>query len=449
MPSQRLTPIAWTEGMFLRPQHLQQHDLYLEARLAALVRSLDPFHWGVRAFEIDREALSDHRIELLRLDAVLPGGTLLRYPDGNAVIESRAFDPSLESLEVWVAVRRLRDTEVNAAPAESAARDSRYRIRSENVPDLNRGGAEAPVDVLMNNVRMFLSGEELELETCDAIKLARIEASGDLARPFRLSSEYVPPLLALQAFPPLAEELAQITSQVAAKVRVLSGRTTTIATADLPKMWMRYTLARIAPLLRHLLGTGATHPFALYSALVELAGALAAFELQESVELPEYRHDDLYGCYHELLEFIDRYLGKGIPERFKEVPLKLATESGYRVYSTSDLSLEDADPRNRFYLGIKASIPKDELLELVRTEGKAGSLKELVGSLLLLNLKGLPIEALAGAPTEIAARPGFEWFSVGSHHAAWAKVRDEHRFALSLGNLHQADVRLYIVSHEV
>jgi len=32
-------------------------------------------------------------------------------------------------------------------------------------------------------------------------------------------------------------------------------------------MWMRYTLSRMTPVLRHLLATGVTRPFDLYTAL--------------------------------------------------------------------------------------------------------------------------------------------------------------------------------------
>jgi type VI secretion system protein ImpJ len=449
MANLRLSPIAWTEGMFLRPQHLQQQDLYLDSRLTALIRSLDPFHWGVRQFEINPEALSDNRIEVLRLDAVLPGGEVIRFPDGNAVVESRSFEPEVEALDVYVGMRLLSPTEANASSIENGGRDVRYKVKAESLPDLNRGGSPRSVDVLVSNVRMFLTGEELELESYDAIKLARIEATGDVARPFGLSTTYVPPLLGLQAFPPLVEEVAKIVGQVAAKVRVLSGRTTTVATADLPKMWMRYTLARMTPLLRHHLSTGATGPFTLYSVLIELAGALAAFAQEEAPELPEYRHDDLYGCYRELLQFIDTHLGEAVPDRFKKVQLSLRTEAGYKVYVGTDLSTENVDPRNRFYLAIKAAIDPKELGELMKNEGKAASAKELVSSILMMNLKGLPVEPMPGAPTEIAAEPGFEWFTVGSHDKRWSKVKDEHSFAVSLGNLVEADVRLYIVSHEV
>ena len=93
MTTNRLNPVAWTEGLFLRPQHLQQHELFTEERLRYHFRAFDPFHWGIRELEVDEEALVDHKLTILRLEAILPGGTIVSYP-GNAVIESRSFDPT-------------------------------------------------------------------------------------------------------------------------------------------------------------------------------------------------------------------------------------------------------------------------------------------------------------------------------------------------------------------
>jgi type VI secretion system protein ImpJ len=446
MSSRKLLPVAWSEGMFLRPQHLQQQDLYNEDRLTARISAIDPFQWGVREFELDTEALSDNRIEVTRLDVVMPGGAVIHYP-GNASVESREFSPEVEDLDVYLAIRRLKPAEANSAPMDSGGRDVRYRIKSENAPDLNRGGFETPIDLLLSNARIFITGEELELETTDSIKLAKIIATGDVGRPFALVREYTAPLLVLQGCPPLVEEINKVVSQLAAKVRVVSGRTSTISTADLPNMWMRYTLARMTPLLRHLLVTGATNPFQFYSALVETAGALAAFTLQEPADLPAYQHDDLFACYGDLLKFLDTHLGGAVPDRFSEYKLDTQTVSGRKVYVTKDLSVELVDPRNHFFLGIKASIENDELIRIVSETGKAASVDEL-GSVLMMNLDGLKIDHMPGAPTEIASKTGYEYFKVDSHGPKWNRVKNEYSFALSLGNLENADVILYVVSHE-
>ncbi|MDG4584969.1 MAG: type VI secretion system baseplate subunit TssK, partial [Candidatus Competibacter sp.] len=39
--------VVWSEGMFLRPQHFQQQDRYLEALVRQSCRHLRPYDWGV------------------------------------------------------------------------------------------------------------------------------------------------------------------------------------------------------------------------------------------------------------------------------------------------------------------------------------------------------------------------------------------------------------------
>lgn len=441
MTTRRLNPVAWSEGMFLRPHHFQQHDLFADERLRVHLHAIDPFHWGVLEMEVDEEALSDHRFVLLRLDAILPGGVVVRHP-GNAVVESREFDARAEKVDVHLGIHHLSATEPNAAPKDGGVRRVRWYVDSYDLPDVNRGGSESPIEVAHPNVRVFLPGEEAELELHESIKVAEIVATGELKRPFALSPAFAPPLLALQAHAPLYEQVTKLVSQMAAKVRVVAGRTTTIATADLPKMWMRYTLARMTPVLRHLLSTGQSSPFQVYSALIETAGSLAAFQLSDPAELPRYEHDNLYRCFHELIEFIDLHLGEAIPSRFTQ--LKLKYEADKRHYSTTELNTDLVDPRNYYVIGIKAKMDSKELAQLVVEHGKAGS-RSGVATLVMLNTKGLRLEHLPAAPTEIASEAGFEYFKLEPHGAQWQKVREDFSFALSLGRLESGDVRLYIV----
>lgn len=444
MASQRLNPVAWTEGMFLRPQHFQHGDLYSDLRLQHHLSVVDPFHWGVRELVVDEEALSDHQLVVLRLDAVLPGGTILRYP-GNALVESREFDPSLERIDVHIGLRRLSETSPNTAPAANDARDARYVLETHEIPDLNRSGQECPLELAHPNARVFLTGEEHALELYESFKLAEIVATGELARPFRLSPTYAPPLITMSAFAPLYDDLAGILSQMAAKVRVVAGRTTTVALGSIDKMWIRYTLSRMTPVLRHVLSTGNARPFEVYGALVETAGSLAAFNVAEQVELPPYDHEDLYGCFQALIRFIDTQLNEVVPHRFTE--LKLPFDAREKIYATSELNTDRVSPRNMYYLAVKAHMPSAELNEWVEKYGKAGSLKG-AKMLVRLNLPGLRLEHLPGAPTEIAGAAGFEYYKVEPHGPQWAKVREEFSFAVSLGKLENADARLFIVSGE-
>jgi type VI secretion system protein ImpJ len=444
MTTRRLNPVAWTEGMFLRPHHFQQHDVFTEERLRYHLHAIDPFHWGVRELEIDQEALSDNQFVILRLDAILPGGVILRFP-GNAVVESREFDSGAELIDVHLGIRHLSPNDPNAAARGNGSRDVRYVLDSADLPDVNEGGGESPIELAHPNVRVFLSGEEPELELHETFKVAEIVATGELKRPFALSATYAPPLLCVQAHPSLEELIAKIVSQMAARIRVVAGRTATVATADLPKMWMRYTLARLTPVLRHLLSVGETRPSEIYSALVETAGALSAFQSLEPAELPAYDHNDLYRCFRELVDFIDGHLGEAIPDRFTE--LKLAFDAGKSLYATDELNTDLVDPHNNYFLGIDASMDSEELNQLVVEHGKAGS-RSGVATLVMLNTNGLRLQHLPAAPTEIAGRAGFEYYKLEPHGPQWQKVREDFSFGISLSKLESADVRLYIVTPE-
>ena len=57
--------VIWSEGMLLQPQHLQQHDRYLQAQLESRVASLRPYSWGFAHLKIDEAQLAFGKIALL------------------------------------------------------------------------------------------------------------------------------------------------------------------------------------------------------------------------------------------------------------------------------------------------------------------------------------------------------------------------------------------------
>ena len=51
--------VAWREGQFLRPQHFQQLDRAVDARLNARVDSLGPYRWGLTELVFDEDMAAD------------------------------------------------------------------------------------------------------------------------------------------------------------------------------------------------------------------------------------------------------------------------------------------------------------------------------------------------------------------------------------------------------
>ena len=66
--------------MLLQPQHLQQHDRFLQAHLEARVGALRAYGWGFSRFELDEQHLALGKLALKSFSGVLPDGTPVGLP---------------------------------------------------------------------------------------------------------------------------------------------------------------------------------------------------------------------------------------------------------------------------------------------------------------------------------------------------------------------------------
>ena len=72
--------VVWSEGLFLRPHHLQQSDRYLEHLLESRVRHVTPYPWGFSHLEIDRDLAQQSKFAVRRAAGVMPDGTPFDIP---------------------------------------------------------------------------------------------------------------------------------------------------------------------------------------------------------------------------------------------------------------------------------------------------------------------------------------------------------------------------------
>src|SRR4051812_50191387 len=79
------TKVAWSEGLFLRPHHLQQNDRYHEHLLESRVRPVTPYPWGFSELEIDRDLAQQSKFALRRAAGIMPDGTPFSIPAHRAL----------------------------------------------------------------------------------------------------------------------------------------------------------------------------------------------------------------------------------------------------------------------------------------------------------------------------------------------------------------------------
>src|SRR5699024_2757189 len=126
--------VVWSEGLFLRPQHLQQHDRYIEHLIQAAARGR-VCAWGVDAIEIDRDLLALGKLSLARCRGIMPDGTSFNVPDDDPPPAPLEPGTDVHGQIVYLALPVRQPGTAAATLDDSSAGMHRYRGESLDVRD--------------------------------------------------------------------------------------------------------------------------------------------------------------------------------------------------------------------------------------------------------------------------------------------------------------------------
>ncbi|MGH9413213.1 MAG: type VI secretion system baseplate subunit TssK [Terriglobales bacterium] len=341
--------IQWHEGMLLSPQHFQQLSARWEGLLQQTALGLNPFAWGVRRLQTDPAVLPAGRFRVRLLEAVLPDGEAVSF-DASEEAESEALELDLAAaaeahpgpqLTIYIAAP-LRTAE--AAHGELA----RFRsVAGGPVVDENTGEGGMPLARL--RVRLSLFAGEPPPARYVWMPLARVERREDAF----VLSDYVAPRLQVDFDCPLYAPCAAIAELLRAKALHLAEqvRSPTIAGQGAAAWECKrqiQCLVSALPAFEALLLTGRAHPFGLYLALCDVAGAVTglAASLQPPL-LGAYRHEELAGAFATVREFILRAVREGVADAYLTIPLERNGAGAF--YTLMDASWAE----RRLVLGIR------------------------------------------------------------------------------------------------
>nr|HQC71588.1 type VI secretion system baseplate subunit TssK [Candidatus Competibacteraceae bacterium] len=194
--------VVWSEGMFLRPQHFQQQDRYIEALVRQSCTLLRPYAWGVAELVLDREALALGKVAITTARGLLPDGTPFNIPDHDPPPPPLDIEASVRDTRVLLALplRRSGMAEVERGERQDTA--ARYRVTASEVRDNNIDTANnsAFVEIGEPRLRLFLDSKDSSEHTC--IGIARVQEK----RPDQtvvLDPAYLPPCLDCRGVPVL------------------------------------------------------------------------------------------------------------------------------------------------------------------------------------------------------------------------------------------------------
>jgi type VI secretion system protein ImpJ len=416
--------------MFLRPQHFQQQERFLEHLLQGRVTDLTPFSWGFTHLKLDRQALALGRLAIESCRGILPDGTPFDIPGDNAPPPPLEIPDEQKESIIYLALPLSRTGMSQMRYADQEAGLERYLVDEIEVRDSISGNTyNITMQVAGPTFRLLVEGDELE--EFAHLGLARVveRRSDDM---LLLDEEFIPPCLDCQVSPRLAGYLHEIEGLLHHRADALASRLVEggKGIAEMTDFLMLQVVNRYQPLFNHLGHTGPNHPIQLYVQGLQLAGELATFTSggKRPPAFDTYRHQALQETFTPLMRELRRSLSMVLEQKALIIPLE-ERKYGIRVASVEDRSLLG---NANFVLAVNANMAVETLQRRFPGQVKIGPV-EKIRDLVNLQLPGIGLRMLSVAPRQIPYNAGFSYFELDKNNDYWKLLESSGGCALHIG----------------
>jgi type VI secretion system protein ImpJ len=402
--------VMWTEGMFLQPQHFQQQDRFVARQLDGRIAMGGPWPWGLFGLQVDEAGLLQGRIQLSSARGVLPDGLAFSFPSDDPA--PAAFEVPVDARDhiVVLALSQSRPgvTESDVESTESSM-PPRWRVADLGVADIHASSLrEAPLQLGRLNLRLMLQRDTNDgYVALGVVRVIERRADGRVV----LDSQYVPPMLHAPAHLILDGWLREVQGMLHQRGEALGARLAQpgrAGTGEIVDFLLLQVINRFQPLFTHLQRLPVLHPERFFDLCLGLAGELSTFgERRRPIAYPEYRHDDLLGCFRPVMADLRQSLSAVLEQT--AIPIDLQERKhGIRVALISDVELLRTA---MFVLAVNAQMPGEALRMRFPTQVKIGP-AERIRDLVNLQLPGVTVRALPVAPRQIPFHAGFTYFEL-------------------------------------
>lgn len=421
--------VIWSEGMFLQPQHFQQHDRYLEKLVEARVGPATPHGWGFVRLALDNSALALGKLALSYASGIFPDGTPFDFPATQASplpleVPSNAKD---QLIFLAVPLRRAgaRETEFEQGDEPGLAR---YTVTELEVPD-NAADGSARIQVGQLRMRLMLQSDVTDAYAClGVVRLIERRADNELV----LDKPYIPPMLEANDNGTLAGYVREVTGMLHQRGEELAAQVTQPGrggVGEIADFLLLQAINRYEPVFINYTRANLLHPERLFVTCLQLAGELSTFsrENRRPPAYPDYLHDNLTKSFVPLITDLRHSLSMVLHR--SAVPIDLQDRKfGVRVAIIAD---QDLLKSASFVLAVNAQMSPEILRTRFPSQVKIGPV-ERIRDLVNLQLPGIPLRSMPVAPRQIPFHAGFNYFELERGGELWGQLERSGGMAMHI-----------------
>jgi type VI secretion system protein ImpJ len=419
--------VVWSDGLFVKPQHFQQQQRYLEHQINERALAVSDYLYGFSDLQLNAEYLSFGRVGLVRASGLFPDGMRFCLPEDDLMPEPlKITDASVANQVVYLALP-LGSESLAEVEWPEAAIAGRFRAQSAEVRDLHSiDGDSHAIDVARVAPRLMLEREDRSAYAALAIgRILEKRPDGSLV----MDPNFVPTMLSVRAAPRLQRfvgEMAGLMRERAKNIAERVGAPGQGGVADVADFMLLQMLNRAHPKFMHLARLRQLHPERLYEVLLELCGELVTFTDENRLpqEFTAYDHDLPEDSFAPLMQVLRQSLSTVLE------PRALAIQLQQRQYGLTVAPIQDVQliGQAEFILAVKADMPLDDLRKQFTQQCKVASV-EKIRDLISLQLPGVPLTPLPVAPRQLPYHAGFVYFRLDDQSQAWQMLDNASGFA--------------------
>ncbi|NJD06844.1 MAG: type VI secretion system baseplate subunit TssK [Methylococcaceae bacterium] len=423
--------VIWSEGMFLRPQHFQQHDRYLEHLVDSRCRGLRAYDWGFSRLRIDLGQLAVGKLALNQCAGIFPDGTPFDLPGDDELPLPLDVGEDVRNSVVYLclASRRPEAAEIDSDSAPESL--SRYRLKEREVRDHN-SGADGRYAVQVGGLRTRLMLARQERAGYSCVPVARIiEVKAD--KTVLLDDQFIPSAVNCVAASGLGAFLRDLEGLLHTRGEALAARVAGAGhggVAEVSDFMLLQLINRYEPLLTHLAYNATMHPEDCFRLCLQMVGELATFYRpgKRPIGFPHYQHDDLQACFRPVMDELRQLLSMVLEQNAIQLPLSKPKFGVYGAKRPDLKLLEDAI----FVLAANAQVSPELMRSHFPPQVKIGPVEE-IQQLVRAALPGISIHPLPVAPRQIPFHAGFSYFELNKQSDLWKKMAASGGFAIHIG----------------
>jgi type VI secretion system protein ImpJ len=351
-----------------------------------------------------------------------------------------------DQVRLYLAIALVNDKSPNVAVAqglssdggEAAPANTRYRVEQFEVADENDGAD--PQSLAFRTLNLKLLVDIHDHTGYVVLEIAQFKKGTGADEAPQVDELYIPPILACDAWKPLAEQILQMLyHHLSSRMDRLADRALTRGiTFETQNPGDNRLLGRLGVLneascvLNTLAFAKGVHPFTAYLELCRLVGQLAIFrDDHRAPKLPRYDHDDLGTCFFRVRCFLEEDVDNVAYEEREFV--------GEGLRMQVSMEAKWLEPAWQMFVGVRCPLPTARVIDLLTTPGeldmKIGS-GSRVDQMFMRGIEGLEFTYAPQPPRVLPTMPDLTFFQVSreSQQAEWAHVQASLALAIRVND---------------